>query len=73
MNNILKYKNYTGSVIFDPDDRIFHGRVLGIGDMIGFEGTSVGELEEDFRNAVDDYLETCREIGKTPEQPPKKI
>ncbi|MEZ4528791.1 MAG: type II toxin-antitoxin system HicB family antitoxin [Desulfobacterales bacterium] len=65
----MKYKEYIGSVHFDAEDRIFHGRVLGITDIIGFEGESVSELEQDFRNAVDDYLETCSEIEKKPEKP----
>jgi len=68
MSNILKYKGYTGSVSFDAEDRIFHGRVTGIRDVVGFEGVSVDELEGDFRDAVDDYLDTCREIGKPPEK-----
>jgi len=69
MKNILKYKGYTGSVNFDADDRIFHGRVPGITDVIGFEGGSVTDLEKDFHEAIEDYLETCREIGKEPEKP----
>ncbi len=69
MNNILKYKGYIGSVQFDADDRIFHGRVLGIEDIIGFEGASVDGLETDFQHSIDDYLETCSEIGKIPEKP----
>lgn len=69
MKNVLKYKGYTGSVNFDAEDKIFHGRVLGITDVLGFEGTSVEELERDFHEAIDDYLETCREIGKEPEKP----
>jgi len=67
MDNILKHKGYIGSVNFDADDRIFHGRVMGLEDVIGFEGSTVNELEQDFHNAVDDYLETCHEIGKKPE------
>ena len=69
MKNTLKYKGYTGSVNFDVDDRIFHGRVLGITDVIGFEGASVTDLEKDFHEAIEDYLDTCREIGKEPEKP----
>ncbi len=69
MKNTLKYKGYTGTVIFDSDDRIFHGRLMGITDMITFEGASVGDLEEDFRTAVDEYLKTCRRIGREPEKP----
>lgn len=69
MSDILKYKGYTGSVSFDAEDRIFHGRILHIRDLVGFEGTSVDELEKDFQEAVEDYLDTCREIGKAPEEP----
>jgi len=67
--NTLNYKGYTGSVNFDADDKLFHGRILGTTDVIGFEGTSVKKLEKDFHDAVDDYLETCRQIGKEPEKP----
>ena len=69
MKNILKYKGYTGSVEFEAEDRIFHGRILGIGDVIGFEGASVGDLEKDFHDAVDEYFETCRQMDKEPERP----
>lgn len=44
------------------------GRILGIHDIVSFEGESVDELRVDFRNAVDSYLATCAEIGKTPER-----
>jgi predicted HicB family RNase H-like nuclease len=69
MKNTLKYKGYTGTVVFDSDDRIFHGRLMGITDMITFEGASVENLEEDFRSAVDEYLKTCKRIGREPEKP----
>jgi predicted HicB family RNase H-like nuclease len=70
MKNILKYKGYTGSVFFDAEDKIFHGRVLGLSSaLIGFEGATVIEIEKDFQNAVDDYLTMCAEQGKEPEKP----
>ena len=69
MRHVLKYKCYSGSVEFDPEDRIFHGRILGITDVVGFEGQSASELENSFHEAVEDYLETCREIGKKLENP----
>lgn len=67
--NYLKYKKYVGTVQFDADDCILHGHVLGINDVISFEGSSVAELEQDFKAAIDDYFETCRKIGKEPEKP----
>jgi len=69
MKNVLQYKGYTGSVAFDTDDKIFYGRVLGIRALIGFEGTTVNDLEKDFRAGVDDYLDMCTEEGKEPEKP----
>src|SRR5665647_3745621 len=37
MKNTMKYKGYSGSVAFDAEDRIFHGRVLGVSSaLIGF-------------------------------------
>ena len=67
--NYLKYKKYVGTVQFDAKDCILHGHVLGINDVISFEGSSVAELEQDFKAAIDDYFETCRKIGKEPEKP----
>lgn len=63
--NYLKYRKYVGTVQFDADDRIFHGHVLGINDSISFEGSSVEELEQDFKAAIENYLETCRKLGKS--------
>lgn len=66
----MTYKGYTGSVEFDAQGRIFHGRLLGItADIITFEGMSVDELEKDFRDAVDDYLALCAEDGIEPQRP----
>jgi hypothetical protein len=42
------------------EDRTFHGRVLGVDDVVSFEGSSVDELEAAFREAVDDYLDLVR-------------
>ncbi len=69
MRNILKYKGYTGNVNFSADDKVFHGRVLGITDIISFEGTSVKELEKDFKGAIDDYIDLCHKTKKEPEKP----
>ncbi|MEW6184632.1 MAG: type II toxin-antitoxin system HicB family antitoxin [Thermodesulfobacteriota bacterium] len=70
MKNILKYKGYTGSVVFDAEDKIFHGRALGLSSaLIGFEGATVIEIEKDFQAAVDDYLNMCADQGKEPEKP----
>jgi predicted HicB family RNase H-like nuclease len=66
MTNQLHYKNHVGSVFFSEDDSVFHGKVIGISDSISFEGDSVKALIRDFQNAIDEYLEFCKEVGKLP-------
>ncbi|GGH21570.1 type II toxin-antitoxin system HicB family antitoxin [Mucilaginibacter phyllosphaerae] len=68
MNDILQYKNYYASVQFSATDEVFFGKVLGINDLVSFEGSSVAELKISFEEAVEDYLETCIEIGKEPDK-----
>ncbi len=52
----LKYKDYTASVHYSADDEVFFGKVLGINDLITFEGSSVNELKAGFAEAIEDYL-----------------
>lgn len=66
MNDILEYKGYYASLRFSSEDDVFYGKLLGIEDLVNFEGASVKELKKAFHEAVDDYLETCKELGKEP-------
>jgi predicted HicB family RNase H-like nuclease len=68
MNDTLEYKTYYATVHFKPDDEVFHGKIIGINDLVSFEGTTVKELKKAFHEAVEDYLETCEELGKDPEK-----
>lgn len=68
MKNYLEYKGYRGSVSYSAEDKILYGEVLGIRDSISFEGESIDELERDFHFAIDDYLETCKELGRNPDK-----
>ena len=69
MINVLEYKGYQAVIVFDPDDEMFVGHLAGIDDIIGFHGTTVKELKAAFHESVDDYVETCRKIGKPPQKP----
>lgn len=66
MIDVLEYKGYHGSVHFSSVDEVFHGKLMGVDDLVNFEGTSVKELKKAFHEAVDDYLETCEQLGKEP-------
>lgn len=71
MSNLLSYKNYNGTVEYSGEDRCFFGKVIGIKSLLSYEGNSVQELEEDFKNVVDGYLADCKERNTSPEQPYK--
>jgi len=64
----LSYKGYSVRVEFDGDDEIFVGRIAGIQDVVGFHAETVADLKTAFHEAVDDYIETCRKIGKDPQK-----
>lgn len=66
MKNVLKYKTFIGSVSFSAEDEVFFGKLEGINDLVTFEGKSVEELKSAFEEAVEDYLDVCKEIGKSP-------
>ena len=68
VNSMLEYKGYHASIEFDADDNIFIGEVFGITDSLNFHGTSVTELEEMFKQSIDNYLELCEKIGKNPDK-----
>lgn len=65
---MMKYKGYIGQVEYDDEAKIFHGEVVGLSDIITFQGKSVEELEEAFHGSVDDYLAFCKERGEKPEK-----
>lgn len=60
---MMKYKGYLSEVTYDAKAKIFHGEVLGLKDVITFQGTSVDELEKAFRDSIDDYRAWCEERG----------
>lgn len=68
MKNTMEYKGYVGSVEFSEHDSVFFGQVMGIRGLISYEGTTAGELVEDFHGAVDGYLELCQAQDIEPER-----
>ena len=66
---MLAYKGYTGQVAYDDEARLFHGEVLHTRDLITFSGTTVDEIEQAFRDSIDEYLAWCAEEGVPAEKP----
>ena len=65
----MKYKGYMAQVEIDEKQGILFGKVLNIKDVITFKGNTVAELEQEFHNSVDDYLEWCAELGEETDRP----
>lgn len=63
---MLDYKGYRGTI--DAEDGVFHGRVTGLKDVVTFEGETFTQVEQAFRDSIDDYLAFCAERGEVPDR-----
>lgn len=68
MADIIKYKDYQATVHYSSEDEVFFGKIMGISDLVTFEGSSVQELKNAFKDAMEDYLQTCKALNKAPEK-----
>ena len=67
--NTMLYRGYAARIEYSNDDGCFIGHVEGIDDVIGFHGESVAELRAAFEEAVDDYIQTCEKLNRSPQKP----
>lgn len=65
----MTYKGYVGKVEYDDEAQIFTGIVINTRAVITFQGSSVDELEREFKASIDDYLAWCKQDGVEPERP----
>lgn len=63
------YKGYFTLAEFSPEDDLYCGKLEGISDFVNFMGETPEKAEAAFREAVDDYLDFCKEVGKQPCRP----
>jgi predicted HicB family RNase H-like nuclease len=67
---MMEHKGYvSGPIDFDPEDGTFSGTVVGLVDVIHFEGSNAAELLESFRGSIDEYLAICAEKSRSPDKP----
>jgi len=69
MNNFLEHKGYYGSVEYSRADNILHGKLVGIDDLVSYDGICLESLKKCFTEAVDDYLIMCEEENVQPNKP----
>ncbi|WP_108831493.1 antitoxin HicB [Aedoeadaptatus coli] len=53
---LMKYKDYIGSIEYSEEDKMFFGEIQGIDSIVGYGGETISELEEMFRESVDEFV-----------------
>ena len=67
-NNISEYKGYHTKIEFDAETFTLRGKIEGINDLVNFESKDMKGIEKEFHDAVNDYLDFCKEVGKDPDK-----
>lgn len=67
-SNLMRYKGYIAEIGYDDSADVFHGRVVGMRDVVDFYGRTPEELRAEFKTSVDEYLAWCEEDGQKPEK-----
>ncbi|MDD4761932.1 MAG: type II toxin-antitoxin system HicB family antitoxin [Candidatus Pacebacteria bacterium] len=63
-----EYKGYSANIEYNSEAEIFLGKVLGTRDVVTFQGHSIEELKQAFKDSVDNYLELCLYLEEDPEK-----
>src|SRR5688500_634061 len=67
----FEYKGYLGSAEVAIEDGVLFGKLLFIRDVVTYTADSVSALETAFKEAVDDYVQSCVQLGDQPDVPCK--
>lgn len=64
VSNLLTYKGYYTLIHFDSEDKVLYGKIENAnGDLVLFESDSALEIEKEFHDSVDDWLEFRRALN----------
>lgn len=63
----LCYKGFSSTSLYSVSDRIIYGRLDNVSDHVFYEADTPAEVEQAFKNVVEDYLDVCREEGREPQ------
>jgi predicted HicB family RNase H-like nuclease len=64
VSNLLQHRGYSGSIEASTKDNCLFGKLLFIHALVNYEGETIAELQAAFREAVNDYMATCQELGR---------
>lgn len=57
----MAYKGFESTPKHDEEEGIFYGLVDGVDGLCEYESETAEGIEKAFRDAVDDYIDACRE------------
>ena len=66
---MFRYRGYTALPVIDAAGGVIGGQALAERGIISFEGQTVREAQQSFREGVEDYLALCAEAGREPGRP----
>ncbi len=66
---IKSYKGYVPEIWYEQDDGSFHAIAQGIRSTIHCEAERLDDIQHEFEQSVDTYLEVCAEEGIEPQKP----
>jgi predicted HicB family RNase H-like nuclease len=66
---MLNYKGYVGEAVYDDDVKMFAGRIVNAKGVGTFYGKTVEELEHEFKQTIDYYIDLCKRKNVIPQQP----
>jgi len=67
--NVFRHKGFIGSIDPSPEDNCLYGKLLYVNDLVTYEAQTVKQLESEFKKSVDEYLKTCKQLGREPMKP----
>jgi predicted HicB family RNase H-like nuclease len=66
---MMEYKGYVGRSEVNEEAGLIFGEVIGLRDVITYQGKTTEEARRSFEESIDLYLETCAEEGIDPDKP----
>lgn len=59
----LSYKGFVSTPKYSIEDKVIYGRLENVDGFISYEAEDTKGVEPAFAEVVEDYLDTCRELG----------
>ena len=68
MNKVYTYKGFKTTMLYREDDNLYYGTLENITDLVSFDSEKPEGFYDSFVDAVEDYLEFCKQVDKKVEQ-----